>query len=774
MKTTKKFLSIFSAIVILSSCGGIVTTGSHSSISEVSSTHATSSNNEQSHSEVSNPTSTENNNSNQESIGQSQSTNTNSSSVNKPSSSVNDSKPTSSHDTPVSSSNSGHVSSEINKPSSSSKNDTVVDQKFTSYGKYGESVYATFNDSNASGCKVEYKLSSASSYSALDKELVRSVNSSTVRFDALGLKAGKYDFKVTTSSSQILEMKSITVTSYDRSGYAHFNYSKGVGAYNDDGTLKAGAKVYYVTEATKNSVGGKGFVNLLTGASGPTVIRFIGKIKCPQYLSANKLDTSITDIKGIIRKNQGNDSYWNMIDVSSKSNITIEGVGDDAEIFQFGFTFKKCQSIEVRNLTFTDYPEDACSFEGDAKSASSCAGYSNYWIHNNVFNIGKNGWDLTSEQDKHEGDGASDIKGVSNVTWSYNRFNNCHKTSLIGGADEHYQKNVTAHHNFYNKTASRTPLGRKANMHYYNNYYNACGSYCVSLRANSYMFSEANYVQGGKIFRENKPGGACKSFNDVFSGSKTGDINKVTDRTKTVSNNNEFNKTFDTDSKAFYYDATNKVSKVSYLTSAEQAKQDCTNYAGVAKINPSNNMVEDDPVISSSSSSNTSSSSSKPVVSSSNNTSSSSSSIVIPSGEKAILNAADLEKQELTSDLSTGLFTIKATSAKKVTIASSDSFKDLDASYTSIIKLGGGGTKDYRSIKFSLARNATVQIFGASSSTSTARTFLINDSSTDTTVFQQSVDVPTEIRATLSSGEYYVCSKSSGFNIAAIIITYNK
>ena len=30
----------------------------------------------------------------------------------------------------------------------------------------------------------------------------------------------------------------LNVISYDRSGYAHFNYTNGVGAYNDNGTLK--------------------------------------------------------------------------------------------------------------------------------------------------------------------------------------------------------------------------------------------------------------------------------------------------------------------------------------------------------------------------------------------------------------------------------------------------------------------------------------------------------------------------------------------------------
>ena len=46
----------------------------------------------------------------------------------------------------------------------------------------------------------------------------------------------------------------VDVMEYDRSGYAHFNYNEGVGAYKDDGTLKDNAIVLYVTDATKNTV----------------------------------------------------------------------------------------------------------------------------------------------------------------------------------------------------------------------------------------------------------------------------------------------------------------------------------------------------------------------------------------------------------------------------------------------------------------------------------------------------------------------------------------
>jgi len=46
-------------------------------------------------------------------------------------------------------------------------------------------------------------------------------------------------------------LNDIDVERQDRSGYAHFNYDEGIGGYNNDGTVKANAKILYVSNATK-------------------------------------------------------------------------------------------------------------------------------------------------------------------------------------------------------------------------------------------------------------------------------------------------------------------------------------------------------------------------------------------------------------------------------------------------------------------------------------------------------------------------------------------
>ncbi|MGM9970300.1 MAG: InlB B-repeat-containing protein, partial [Anaeroplasma sp.] len=297
------------------------------------------------------------------------------------------------------------------------------------------------------------------------------------------------------------------------------------------------------------------------------------------------------------------DSYFNMLDIASSTlGLTIEGIGTDAEIFQWGFTFSKCCNVEVRNLTFTDGPEDSCSFEGNASSPQS---YTGFWIHNNVFNRGINNWDISGERDKYAGDGAMDLKGICGVTASYNVFNNCKKTGLVGGSDTDVQYDITFHHNYYNNVESRLPLGRQANMHFYNNYYNFTDSkktsVTIDLRANAFGFSEYNYFDGysGKprctVVSDNSYYPAVKSYNDYYGANTKAPTSSyqaatiVSDRTAAVSNGCKINSvdysSFDTNSSLFYYDSINKKSNVSILTPVAEVPEFVKNNAGILKGN---------------------------------------------------------------------------------------------------------------------------------------------------------------------------------------------
>ncbi len=519
----------------------------------------------------------------------------------------------------------------------------------------------------SSNLNISYKEENDTTYKDVDKELIRNMGS-YVRVDIVGLKQGNYSVKIGNNL-----LNDIIVYPYDRSGYAFFNYDDGVGAYNNDGTLKDNALVIYVSDATKNSVTAKidnkeykGLVDILQNArksNVPIVIRILDSIKTNQWavkddaprlyddsnyneeqlkdyytnvyetiygtnlvglkskimidgLSTFEYETTedginlvkttsrslgdsktynkdkYSDIKG--KKVHDDDSYNNMLDIEEASNLTIEGIGTNAEFFQFGLTFKKCNSIEVRNITFTNTTEDACSFEG---ASSHEAEYSNYFIHHNTFNRGKNNWDISGERDKAEGDGSMDFKYLNGVTISYNLYNNPHKTSLVGGSDSNIQYNITYHHNYYNEVESRLPLGRQANLHIYNNYFYKVSSSSVDLRAGAYAFLEGNYFEDSKLPRARKQENSynlasIKSYNDYADSNcsepNSKDYNKwqvVTNRTTSITSNCQIlginYSNFDTNSELFYYK--NGKSDVMILTDASKAKEDCINYAGVLK-----------------------------------------------------------------------------------------------------------------------------------------------------------------------------------------------
>ena len=90
-----------------------------------------------------------------------------------------------------------------------------------------------------------------------DVAYTREISSSKMRTDLLGLTKDNYLIDIVPvygeeESNATPTEVSVLVSEYDRSGYAHFKYSQGVGAYNDDGSLKDDAIVIYVTDQNKN------------------------------------------------------------------------------------------------------------------------------------------------------------------------------------------------------------------------------------------------------------------------------------------------------------------------------------------------------------------------------------------------------------------------------------------------------------------------------------------------------------------------------------------
>ena len=407
-----------------------------------------------------------------------------------------------------------------------------------------ESLYLKWNPfDNAESYNVYVKGGQFPDYTLIDRELVRDYGT-YARADVPGLIAvNGYSVKVVpvTGGNEVesaaSEATGINVANYSREGFAHLNY-QGIGAYNDNGTLKNNAKVLYITSKTAKTITTNVMVgSKLTEVTGlqaiidayqkgtdttPLAIRIIGKI------SKDDLDHISSSSEGLQVK--GRNAY-------SEMNITIEGIGDDATISGFGMLVRNCKSVEIRNLAIMLCLDDCISLDTNN---------SNIWIHNMDFFYGNTGGDA----DQAKGDGTADLKGGTKyVTFSYNRFWDSGKSSLcgMGGDDANY---ITYHHNWFDHSDSRHPRIRCMSVHIWNNYYDGVAKYGVGATTGASAFVEANYfrncnkpmlisMQGSDIGSDGKgtfsseDGGIIKSYKNIFT-EKSKNFKYVTYQTNNV------------------------------------------------------------------------------------------------------------------------------------------------------------------------------------------------------------------------------------------------
>lgn len=390
-------------------------------------------------------------------------------------------------------------------------------------GGWNESAWMEFTglDSDYS-CYNGYVSADGTTWTKLDAQLVRSYGSYG-RVDALGLKAGNYTLKVvpvkngSEVTADAVVSSTLTVKNFNRSGYAHHNAAAGVGAYNNDGTLKSGARVLYVTAKTAKTVTiemkkDKGNQVSLTGLQSilaayekgtetrPLAIRIIGTIK------KDDMDALGSSAIGLQVKGK-----------SQNMNLTIEGVGKDATLYGFGVLARNCRYVELRNFAVMLHPEDGISFDTNNH---------HIWGHNLDIFYGQN-----KGGDKTKGDGSFDVKGTINATVDNNHYWDTGKCNLNSNDD--VVDSVTYHHNWFDHSDSRHPRVRVSkHLHVYNNYYDGNAKYGVGATKGSCIFSENNYfrnckypmlisMQGSDI---NNGIGSSKDTKGTFSGEAGGII----------------------------------------------------------------------------------------------------------------------------------------------------------------------------------------------------------------------------------------------------------
>ncbi len=454
-----------------------------------------------------------------------------------------------------------------------------LSSSITYYYAGNESAAFEWTESTPSGARVEYKLAGESDnkYVQVESSLIRAIDSDTARVDIVGLKGDtRYDFRITDGAGKKMTVTDQYISAYDRSGYAHFNYTEGVGAYNDDGTIKDNTLVIYLTDENKNDISQSAYCNgqkvdisgyFKSGTSksigyflnnrqysnaekekygiqaacfdyGAVVVRVIGTVNAEVEGDGSKsLIEGLTAYNSTANGGSEGDN-GRMARMVNAKNLTIEGIGTDACIYGWGFHFVSNDnlhkyegagtSFEVRNITFENYPEDAIGMEGTQgtkvdENGSITAGASDVnadiissvercWIHHNSFLPGYS--ENPAESDKAEGDGSCDFKRGQYYTLSYNYFADCHKTNLIGSSDKSLQFNISIHHNWWDNCGSRIPLIRNSNAHFYNNYVSGDMSESPKPSLSHVTSARANCY----MFAEANYYDGCKTVTEVDSG----------------------------------------------------------------------------------------------------------------------------------------------------------------------------------------------------------------------------------------------------------------
>lgn len=398
-----------------------------------------------------------------------------------------------------------------------------------------ESAYVKFADfSGATSYHVYVKGGQYSDFTKIDDQLIRSYGTYN-RADAMGLQAGDYAMKVVPVVDGIevpaaTTVSNLTVKAFNRDGYAHYNTTAGIGAYNNDGTLKQDARIIYVSKANAKTVSlemqvdNKGKMETRTGIQNiiqayekgvetrPLVVRVIGLLK------KSDMDELGSSAIGLQVKGKG-----------QNMNLTIEGVGSDATFHGFGVLVRACKYVELRNFGVMMHEEDGISFDTDNEHV---------WGHHLDIFYGKN-----KGGDKAKGDGSFDVKGTFYCTVSDNHFWDSGKCNLNSNGDE--VDYVTYRHNWYDHSDSRHPRVRKSkHLHVYNNYFDGNAKYGVGATTGSCIFVEKNYYrnckypmliskQGSDIHNgvgsaadtkgtfSSEDGGIIKAFDNYMTGQKS-------------------------------------------------------------------------------------------------------------------------------------------------------------------------------------------------------------------------------------------------------------
>ncbi|MDR7088865.1 pectate lyase family protein [Cellvibrio fibrivorans] len=212
---------------------------------------------------------------------------------------------------------------------------------------------------------------------------------------------------------------------------------------------------------------------------------------------------------------QGCNTQADVIEIKQMSNVSIIGVGTNALFEEIGIHVRDASNIILQNLHIRNVKKSGSPTSNGGDAIGMETNVNRVWIdHNHLEASG-------GEKDGY--DSLLDMKaGVTNVTVSYNLYNDSSRAGLIGSSDsDDKNTNITFHHNWYKNIEQRTPLIRHALVHMYNNYWSNDRIdymfHAINSRMNAKALIESNYfynVNNPLIASDDSDVAGCWQTND--------------------------------------------------------------------------------------------------------------------------------------------------------------------------------------------------------------------------------------------------------------------
>lgn len=266
-------------------------------------------------------------------------------------------------------------------------------------------------------------------------------------------------------------------------------------AAHADVTGGAGGPVYIVTTGTELNLALCGARN--GNRTAPVVILVNGTINHSNTIA------------------QGCDTQSDVIEIKNTSNISIIGMGTNALFDEIGIHARAASNLIIQNVHIRNVKKSGTPTSNGGDTIGMESSVDRVWIDHN--------WLEASGGEQDGYDSLLDMKaGVTNVTVSYNLFNDSSRGGLIGSSDsDDANNNITFHHNWYKNIEQRTPLIRHALVHVYNNYWSnenrAEMIHGINSRMNASALVESNYFQNTNnplLASSDSPQPGCWQTND--------------------------------------------------------------------------------------------------------------------------------------------------------------------------------------------------------------------------------------------------------------------